>query len=182
MKKEETNEKEEIQIVLDSYQDIFSVFDARPYSQKALSDDLLYECKKAAVDKKEGFELKFLMAKRKRDKALELTIKKRLRNHFLRHFNIKKKEIRKIRKIGFLWCLFGGVAMFFGAYLSDYIHSNFANATLWSRLILIMLEPAGWWLFWEGLAKIFIEAKKEMPDYGFYKKMTHAYIYFEDAE
>ncbi len=181
MKKEDISEKDEIQIVLDSYNDLFSVFDPRAYSQKVLSDDFLGACKIAAVDKKEGFELKFLMAKRKRDKALELIIKKRLRNHFLRHYQIKKKDIRKIRKIGFLWCLFGGMAMFLGAYLSDYIHSNIANATLWSRLILIMLEPAGWWLFWEGLAKIFIEAKKELPDYGFYKKMTQAYIYFEDC-
>jgi len=174
MKKEEENIKEGIQLVLDSYPDIFSDFDARGYSEKALSDDFLYECKKAAVDKKEGLELSFLMPKSKRDKTTESMIKKRLKNHFLRHFHIKKKEIRKIRKIGFLWFFLGVViSILYATFLHD--KSGFLFT-----FILIMAEPASWFLFWEGLGKIFIEARKEMPDYEFYKKMVHADIYFAD--
>ncbi|OGJ17926.1 hypothetical protein A3K73_02500 [Candidatus Pacearchaeota archaeon RBG_13_36_9] len=174
MKKEDLSEKEGIQLVLDSYEDIFSDFDPRAHSEKALSDDFLQECKKAAVDKKDGLELKFLMSKRKRDKALELTIKKRLRAHFLRHFNIKKKDIGRIRKIGFMWFFIGVIISIISVY---FLHEN---TGFFLKFLSIMAEPASWFLFWEGLGKIFIEARKEMPDYGFYKKMVHAYIYFAD--
>ena len=36
-----------ISLILESYTDIFSDFDPRPYDQRTLSDDFLLECKKA---------------------------------------------------------------------------------------------------------------------------------------
>ena len=50
-KEEQINAKKfregNISIVLDSYDDLFSDFDPRPYRIRALSDDFLLECKKS---------------------------------------------------------------------------------------------------------------------------------------
>ena len=51
-----------ISLSLNSYDDIFSGFDPRPYSQRALSDDFLAESKRASRDKElDGVELIFLI-------------------------------------------------------------------------------------------------------------------------
>ena len=75
-----------ISLILDSYNDIFSSFDPRPYNEKALSDDFLIECKRAARDKDDhGFELILSVPKLKRNVNDEFKIKKRLREHFHKH-------------------------------------------------------------------------------------------------
>ena len=56
-----------ISLILDSYEDIFSSFDPREYSERALSDDFLIECNHAAMDKGEGIELILSMPKNKRN-------------------------------------------------------------------------------------------------------------------
>ena len=69
MKKEDNFSfmEENIDLVIDSYEDIFSDFDARDHSVKALSDDFLNECRKAANDKIGKIHLKFLISKDKRN-------------------------------------------------------------------------------------------------------------------
>lgn len=70
MEKEEVSGKifrqGNISLILDSYDDIFSDFDPRPFSEKALSDDFLVECKRAARDKDRSVvELKLLVPTKK---------------------------------------------------------------------------------------------------------------------
>ncbi|PIU76093.1 hypothetical protein COS75_00785, partial [Candidatus Pacearchaeota archaeon CG06_land_8_20_14_3_00_35_12] len=73
----------EISLWLDHYDDIFSDFDPRPFSQRALSDDFLLEAKRASKEKISGaIEMQFLIPHDKRNKELENTIKKRLHDHF----------------------------------------------------------------------------------------------------
>ncbi len=87
---EEVLEKEmkegNISLILDGYDDIFSDFDPRPYSERALSDDFLSECKKAARDKDEKLELRLMVPGDNRNFKDELKIRKRLKTHFHRHF------------------------------------------------------------------------------------------------
>jgi len=87
-----------ISMILDSYDDIFSDFDPRPYEQKALSDDFLVECKKAAEDKKTEVELRMLIPQTKRNPEAESKIKKRLRNHFQSHYKQKQEEKDKKKR------------------------------------------------------------------------------------
>jgi hypothetical protein len=117
-KKEVVNLKEgNIGLVLDSYEDIFSDFDPRPYSVKQLSDDFLSECKKASVDKNKELELRFLIPKNKRNSNHEYEIRKRLRNHFQKHFKEKEKEIRQIKRNGLIWFILGAIVMVAATYL-----------------------------------------------------------------
>ena len=170
--KEEMSLKDEnISLILDSYDDIFSDFDPRPYNVKALSDDFLSECKKVSVDKGEELELRFLVPKNKRKTNEEYEIRKRLRNHFQKHYKQKEKEIKNIKRNGLAWFFIGSLIMVAATFL--YAYEGFLY-----NFLFIMAEPAGWFLFWEGLDKIFIEAKNKKPDYEFYKKMSKAHIYF----
>ena len=68
----------EISLIIDTYDDIFSDFDPRPYSQRALSDDFLLEARKASKDKVSGtFELNFLIPSHLKNKVHVVMIKKR---------------------------------------------------------------------------------------------------------
>jgi len=75
-----------ISLWIDDYDDIFSDFDPRPFSQRALSEDFLAEAKRAVRDRREDVpELRFLVPAPVRNLAGEATIRKRLREHFRRH-------------------------------------------------------------------------------------------------
>ena len=173
MKREGKNSyfKEDILLVLDSYEDIFSDFDPRPHSQKAISGDFLLECKNASLDKKR-VELKLFVPKQKRNFKEEVKIKRRLREHFKRHCREKKKEIRKIKLNGFFWTVLGSLMMILSVFLIS-MQSSFLL-----HLLMTLVQPAGWFFLWEGLRKILITPKGKLPDYFFYKKMVNSEIYF----
>ena len=44
--------------------------------------------------------------------------------------------------------------------------------------LVVFLEPAGWFLFWEGSDLVIFDSKKKKPDLEFYEKMTRANIGF----
>jgi len=164
-----------ISLVLESYADIFSDFDPRPYSERTLSEDFLNECTHAMRDKDENqsLELRLLLPKEKRNYLEEKTIKKRLRNHALKHFQEKVKSINSLKKQGIRWFIIGAIIMLSAAFLLRYEGFLF-------NLLIIIMEPAGWFAFWEGLGKIFIETTKKEPEMIFYKKMSRVTISFEN--
>lgn len=163
--------EEDILLVLESYDDIFSDFDARSYSQKSISNDFLLECKRASTDKK-NIKLKLFVPKQKRNSFEETKIKKRLKEHFNHHFLKKKKEINKIKLDGFFWFIIGCFMMLLSAIFLSY------KGPFWFNLLITLVHPAGWFFMWEGLGKIFITAKDKIPDYEFYKKMKNSTISF----
>jgi hypothetical protein len=171
MKSDDYLRDNNILFTLDEYDDIFSDFDSADYAVRSLSGDFMNECRKASLDKKNVFNLIFLANKIKRDKTDELHIIKRLEHHFDKHYREKKKELYNIKKTGILWFIFGGLIM------SLAMVFHYQEGFIFDVLV-IFSEPAGWFMFWEGLAKIFIEAKKEMHDFEFYKKMSVAKIMF----
>lgn len=171
---EEIQKHKNIPLILNSYDDIFSDFDPRPYTERALSDDFLIECQRAARDKEVyGVELILSMPKLKRSFADEFKIKKRLKDHFKKHFLEKNKEVKGIKKQGLVWILIGSVLLFANTFIKTYSPSFFLN------MIGLLMEPASWFSFWEGLAKIFIHSKEKIPDYDFYKKMADVQINFK---
>lgn len=162
-----------VSLVLDSYEDIFSSFDPRSYSERALSDDFIEECKRAVRDKEEEFELRILLPKKIRKLNEETQIKKRLKDHFLKHYHLEEKEIKKLKIQGVKWFFIGTIFMLLATYIEDY------EGFIYS-LLRTMAEPAGWFSFWEGLGKIFINAEERGPRTRFNLKMAHAKIIFQD--
>lgn len=163
-----------ISLILDSYDDIFSDFDPRTYSEKALSDDFLAECKKAARDKEERLELRLLVSKHKRNYRDEIRIKKRLKEHFQRHHREVEREIKKIRFRGIFWFVLGAIIMISGTFILGFGYKSF-----FYNLLVLIMEPAGWFFFWEGLNFLFKDPVN-IQDYNFYRKMSKSEIVFLD--
>jgi len=174
-KKQEFLEQAEISLMLSTYDDIFSDFDPRPFSQRALSVDFLDEAKRATRELKNGqFQLRLLIPQHERKVEKELIIKKRLREHFKKHKEILEREQKKIFLQGSLFVVFGIIFMFVASYLLFiYPHRN-----LPLEFLIVILQPGGWFLFWEGLDLIIFEVQKKKPEFEFYNKMSKAEIIF----
>ena len=148
-----------ISIMIQEYQDIFSDFDPRPYTERALSDDLLLEIKRAEkVKTADSIELVFSIPKKIRDVYLEALIKKRLREYFKKHHLIIKKEIGKIKKKGLFLTIAGALIGIIATLISIW-----AIPTLIKNMFLILLEPASWFTIWNGLEHIFFISSSKEP-------------------
>jgi len=167
-------DEREIKLKLDSYNDLFSDFDPRPYSVRALSEDFLTEAKKASYEK-EDIILNLMVPKEKRVIKDEIIIKKRLKQHFSKHYYILNKKVRrKIIHNGELFISFGIFIML----IASIIMFKFPETNIITSFLIVLLEPAGWFLFWEGLNLIIFESKKTEPELEFYRKMSNAKIIF----
>lgn len=165
----------EISLWLDTYDDIFSDFDSREYSQRALSDDFLFETKKASRDKASGtIQLSFLVPKDKRNLSTETIIKKRLREHFKKHYHQQKNEVQKETNKGIFFTLIGIILMLVSAYLVFKIKDK----NLLLTFVLTLFEPGGWFFFWQGLTLALFETKDKKTELVFYEKMTKCDIQF----
>ncbi len=162
-----------ISLILNSYNGIFSDFDPRDYSERALSVDFIDECKRAIREEKGRAELRLLLPKSKRNLKDELKIKRRIKEHFNYNLKEERSSRNKLRAEGFLWFLLGSLVMVVSTLLVG-------KTSFVLRFLEIMSIPAGWFLFWEGLGKILIKSKEEMFNYTFYKKMSEVNIIFAD--
>lgn len=167
-------QKSEISLWLDTYDDIFSDFDPRPYNERSLSIDFMDEAQRASREKgEETIQLKLLIPTQQRNTSQETLIKKRLKDFFKKKAEEKDKEIRKLVTSGVLFTLLGVVLMIFATALAFYEeHAFFAT------FLLILFEPAGWFFFWEGMGLVIFEAKKLRPAQQFYDKMKKCDIKF----
>jgi hypothetical protein len=166
--------KSGIYLWLDSYNDIFSDFDSRPYNKRATSSDFLEEAKRASMDKEDKINLQLFLPAEKRDVHNEKVIKDRLHEHFRRHHHMLQEEAKNIKKKGFYFVL-AGIALMFMATL---ILFKYTDTQLITSFLVVFLEPAGWFLFWEGLNLILFESKRKHKDLMFYKKMSNSTIQF----
>lgn len=162
-----------ISLILESYNDMFSDFDPRGYSERNLSEDFIDECKRAVRDKKEGVELRLLVPIKKRQVSEELKIKKRLKAYFHKNFKEKKKEIDHDRSVGLFWVFLGTLIMIAGTFIYRLEGDSF-----FLSLLFVVIEPAGWFTFWEGLHQVFLDYKVKMPVYNFYRKLSSIEVNF----
>lgn len=173
--KENLAKMSEISISLSTYNDIFSSFDPRPYGQRALSDDFLDEAKKASMVKDvEDIELKLLMPASKRNISEETVIKKRLKDYFKKHESIAKQEVKSILWKGVIFMIVGAIFMLIATWL---IH-RWDEGVFFVSFLIILLEPGGWFFFWEGLAHLVYKSKEKGPETEFLKKMSSCQIGF----
>jgi hypothetical protein len=164
----------EISLILDTYDDIFSDFDPRPFDQRAVSDDLLLEIKRASKEKKSGvIELKFLIPHYLRKPEQEILVRKRLREHFRKHYESVASEIHIIRRNGALEAGLG----FALAMVAAVILPQTANDVA-SNILLVLIEPASWFTIWSGFDRIFYVWKQQKPDLDFYSKMSKCEVVF----
>ena len=164
-----------VSLWLDSYDNIFSDFDPRPYSHRALSDDFISEAKKVTYEVKPGsLDLTLLIPSGMRDLDHEKYIRMRLHSHFRKHAVLMEKEMRKLLFNGIAFTILGFVMMFVAAsvLLVD-------GSSIWVNLLRTVLEPGGWFLSWYGLDQIFYTSRQNVKELDFNKKMSRAEIEFD---
>jgi hypothetical protein len=166
--------KSEISLWLDTYDDIFSDFDPRPYAQRALSDDFLNEAKKASREKGESFELRLLIDTKMRNQDNEVMIKRRLHEHFKKHTLRIHQELSDLFIRGILFVIVGFIMMIIATFLAD-----FEIKSMLTTFAMVTLEPAGWFAVWAGFDHIFYMRREKTPEHLFNEKMSKADIIFE---
>lgn len=172
-----STKSDEISIWLDTYEDIFSDFDPRPYTNRSLSDEFISELKKASkVKTASRIVLRFFIAENKRNLREEELIKARLIEYFKRHTEMMRKEIRRVK--GRSYTMLGiGAALFI---CGTYLHALRADSFL-RNLGIVLTEPGGWFLTWTGLEKLFglhwSDGNKKSELY-FFKQMSNCTIEF----
>lgn len=174
----EQDETSDIVLRLDRYGDIFSDFDVRPYSKRALSVDFLEEVKRAARDKSDGkTELILLMPEKQRNEHEELIIKERLAEHFKKHHGLLLNEKRRVKKVGAEMVALGVLCLLAATVA---LFKNSSQNFLLSFLV-VLLEPAAWFLLWEGMDQIVFTSRNANSELDFYHKMStaHEHISFK---
>ncbi len=166
----------EISLILDTYDDIFSDFDPRPYNERSLSEDFLAEAKRAARDKGVNLELRFLVPNSARNTQQEERIKHRLRAHFKSHYNQITGEIAAYRKQAMILIIIGTIIGLVEAFILSSSNS-FGLDTLFTGLGIV-LTPASWFSIWTGVEHLVYTPKDMISDEAFYKKMETVKITF----
>jgi hypothetical protein len=169
----------EIGLILDTYDDIFSDFDPRPYNQRSISEDLLIAAKRAARDKGTGLELRFLVPKTVRNLPQEELIKQRLKDHFRKHYKAIKTEDKNRRKQAIFLIVIGIVIGLIDA-LTLSTPATFNLSAIFTDAIGLILTPASWYSIWAGFDRLLIKSKEDVAEEEFYKKMRDVQITFSD--
>ncbi|MEK7483556.1 MAG: hypothetical protein AABZ60_04395 [Planctomycetota bacterium] len=169
------NPGHDISIWLDSYDDIFSDFDQRPFSDRNVSDDFLYEIKK--VSRESDFhinEMNLLIPEKSRHPENETVIIKRLHSYFRKNHHASIQRKRQENKKGIVFTLIGMAMMIGASYFSSIKSHGFIV-----HIPLVILEPAGWFLVWVGLDALFYISREQKPELDFYSKMAKSKITFK---
>lgn len=173
--KDKLLEVSEVSMILKGYNYIFSDFDPRGLHERSISDDFLREARKAVVDREGGeFELNFMVPHGIRNQTEENVIKKRLHEYFQQQADrlgsVRRKKVRR----GLFFAMTGLVLMFIATWLLYIFKEQFFVFSF----LVVLLEPAGWFFFWEGLDDVVFEADPNREERNFYQKMTRAKISF----
>ncbi len=167
-------DKAQVSLVLDTYDDIFSDFDPRPYDQRALSGDFLDAARHAARDKREGIELRLLIPKAVRSTGSEELIKQRLKEHFRRHYRLVRKERIRYRRQAIALILAGVVIGMADALLLSTLNLD----AILEDAIGIVLTPASWFTIWTGFEHLVTPPEEMGVEEEFNKKFEGAHIIF----
>ena len=171
---QDLKEQAQVTLWLDSYDDLFSDFDPRPYSRRTLSDDFIAQAKKVSreQDKKE-FVLQLLLPSSVRLDQAEEIIADRLPLFFQKNYDQLLRERKNNRLRGMKLAGFGILFMVTGGYISYQGAEDFSV-----HLLLIIFEPAGWFLFWSGLDLLMEHSGKTKKELEFYHDMSRTRIIF----
>ena len=165
-------ETQAISLRLENYNDLFSDFDIRPYSKRALSVDFLDELKGFTSDKKdnEGIELILNVPEKERNESQEVVIKERIAAHFAKHHKQFSQQKLNVLRMGIAMVIFGVISMI----AATFIVFEDPTSNLMLSFLVVFLEPAAWFLLWEGMDLIIFNARKINPDLYFYRRMSNS--------
>jgi hypothetical protein len=162
---------DEISIVIDTWDDIFSDFDPRPLSERALSEDFIIELRKRYRETPLGvFTVSISPPAHLKDDKLEKTIIQRIKRYFRHSALARKKVINSIRIRGVIFVIIGTILLAIFTFANHYnLLSRLAN-----ELSAIILLPLGWFGIWEGCSKIVDTSRKIIEEAELLNKFSKA--------
>ena len=168
------NSFSEISIWVDKYEDLFSDYDSRDFTERTLSDDFIMEVRKLVREMPgDKIELNFNLMEDQRDPATEEIIINHIHEYFSSFAEIIKGEMTEIRNKGILVGTIGFLSIIFLICLA-----NMAEEGSLLSAVHVAMEPVGWFLTWTGLDMIFQQSKKEEDTIQFNLKMARAQLTF----
>ncbi len=164
----------EVSVWLDTYDDLFSDFDPRPFEERAVSDDFLREAKTFSKEKAGGrFELVLLIPHRLQDTEKEAVIVRRLHEFFAQNRELAGSAINANRRTGGGLVALAVLLMLAGAWLRSIPSESFLF-----NFFLVVLEPAGWFTIWNGFDRLFFVPRQLASDLQFFRRMSEGMISF----
>ncbi len=165
-----------LSISIDDYNDLFSDFDARNYNERSVSEDFSHQLKKVAEESEEEInELQFSLTTKQQNTEQETIIIKRLHEHFKNRYNHYLVKKKKEQQKGLLFFLIGSTLLFFATYLL-----LLQEKQLLLNALIVVLEPAGWFLSWTGLETLFNNTKWRTHELAFYAKLKKCKVHFSN--
>ena len=169
----------EIDIVIDTWDDVFSDFDPRPLNERMLSEDFIFELKRRYRETRKGnYVVKIFAPVSLKDAKSESMVIQRLKRHFKLRSMQSQKDINSIRIKGII---FVAVGVCFLTFLT-----LAAYFKLFSQLVIevlsIVVMPLGWFGIWEGFSKIVDTSPKFISEEILFNKLAKAQYIFKFLE
>ena len=165
----------EISIAIDTWDDIFSDFDPRPFDEKNLSEDFIAELKKRYRESRHGnFVINIYAPISLKDEKTEKKVTHRLKRHFKNKARYRQKEIARIRIKGVIFLVFG--ICFLGILTLVTYYRVFSDLAI--EILGIILMPLGWFGIWEGFSKIVDTSPVFLREEIIFKKLSTASYHF----
>ena len=169
----------EISMAIDTWDDIFSDFDPRPLSVRALSEDFIAELKKRYHETRKGtFLITIYVPSSLKNAESEKAVIQRLKKHFRHKFMQRQKELGRIRKRGIVFVIMGICALSFLT-ISTYFQL-FKEITI--EILAILFMPLGWFGIWEGFSKMIDTSPMLIQEEILFDKLSKAKYQFKDIE
>ena len=168
----------EISLIIDTYDDLFSDFDPRPFSQRELSQDFLKEMQQRYLETPQGkIQVLFTLPIDKRDATVTATAKKRIREHFELERKRLEKQIAHIRAKGVKYLLLGSLGLVIATVPLFY----------WPESLLLsigsaVLTPVAWYGAFSGSGLILDDWKELKERVEFCRRFEKANYIFGGNE
>lgn len=174
MKHLSQNDSNEATILLhiDKYSNIFSDFDARPLVERTLSIDFTEELRRQLYARDESISgITFILPGSERNHKDEEAIKERMIGYFKKHIH----RIEAAKRYAILRTALMLLAGAIGMVLASYIVSFESVKKFPYSLIRVLIEPASWFLLWEGMNRYAAKMEELRPDMELYAKITKSH-------
>jgi Fe2+ transport system protein B len=163
-----------ISVWLDNFDDIFSDFDPRTYSERTISDDFLNELRKRTAENNRPInEIRLQLPEKERKSDFESLIAKRIHQIIKLELKQHMNQLKRLRAMGFLFLSIGIILIFFTMFSEGYSKIDWIK-----KMIYALTEPSGWFFTWNGLDKLFSSTEKKLPELIFFRKLSKAKVIF----
>jgi len=168
----------ELNLWLDSYDDIYSDFDSRHYLKRRISEDFLYELRTEMKYKEpHAGDMVLLLPRERRNEEAEKLISNSLIDFFSSQFRFHQDKCRSKLNKGILLFAGGIVVILINSWISYTGAKSFPLISL-----KVLLEPAGWFLLWAALDFLFYDYAELKKEKKFYQDLSEMHVHFKSSE